>query len=389
MKARWMVGAVLGFTGAAGLGWAALGVDRGPSGGPMSCATFQVAKGDVLLIGHNLDDAENETPGMIVVNKRGVAKESVSYADLKAFSGRDDSQPRLRWTSAYGSITYNVFGKEFPDGGMNEAGLYVGEMTLLGSVYPKDAGKVNMYHHAWMQYLLDTCSQVPEVLDSLKKINVDGHCQWHFFVADRSGRAAVIEFDEGKSLVYTGEALPVKVSTNYTYPSCLKKLSEFEGFGGKAKVDYALDPKKDRRFVWAADRIRKIDAGSAPPTVAQVFEILAQMGCGANRWALVFDPKAMRVTFHTEKCRTPRWVDFASCDFTCETPVQALDINRALSGDVAPQFVPLTDAMNREFVDRFFSGIDVGFLGNLFWKGQMVRHLQAYQATCKCPSQKS
>lgn len=379
-----MWGAAFGTVAVVGAGLFALCQYRGPSGGPQSCSTFAVAKGETLLIGHNLDDAVNEAPGLVVINKRGVPKESISYTDLNPLPARGAAPLRVRWTSTYGSITYNVFGKEFPDGGMNEAGLYVGEMTLLGSVYPKDAGLVRIYHHAWMQYLLDNFDSVPKVIESLGKVTVDGHCQWHFFVADRAGRTAAIEFDEGKTLVYTGGALPVRVLTNYTYPSCMKKLSEYEGFGGTRKVDYAPDDKKDRRFIWAAEMIRKIETGAPAPTVEQAFEILSQLGCGANRWALVFDPKVMRILFSTEKCRKVRWVDYASFDFTCKTSIVALDINKDLSGDVASQFTPLTNARNKEFLDKWFSGLDVGFLGNLFWKGRLAKNLQAYQERCIC-----
>lgn len=348
-----------------------------------ACSTFQVSAGDTLLIGHNLDDSV-ETPGMIVVNKRGVSKQSLSYRDINSSSGHDDSLPRARWVSRYGSITYNVFGKEFPDGGMNEKGLYVGEMTLLGSVYPADPALVRIYHHAWMQYLLDNFATVPEVLESLFKVTVDGHCQWHFLVADRDGRAAAIEFDEGKTLTYTGDQLPVKVLTNTTYPSCLKKLAKFAGFGGTREIDYT-NCKEDLRFVWAAAMLRRLEAGAAAPTVEQAFDVLRQMWCGANRWSLVYDPKHLRLYFQTYRARQPRYVDFASFDLSCKSPAVALDIHRPLSGDVARDFVPHTPAMNLELLKTFFGGLDVGFFGNLFWKGKMIDHLQAYQQTCACP----
>lgn len=354
------------------------------AGGPRSCATFLMTRGDTVLVGHNLDDAANETPGLLVVNKRGVRKESVSYQDLNSFSGRDKAVKRLAWVSKHGSITYNVFGREFPDGGMNEAGLYVGEMTLLGSVYPSDPSLVKMYHHAWMQYLLDSFESVPEVLASLAKVVPEGHCQWHFFVADRAGRSAVIEFEEGKTLTYTGESLPVRVSTNYTYPSCLKRLAEFEGFGGTSPIDYG-EKEKDRRFVWAAAMLRQAEADPAAPAHEQAFKILEQMWCGANRWSLVLDPRQMRVWLSTDHNRKLRWVDFAPHDFTCATPVLALDIQKDLAGDVSRHFVPLTDEMNLAFVKQYFSGLDVGLLGNMFWKGRMVKHLNAYQQQCTCP----
>lgn len=350
----------------------------------LSCATFQLKKGKTLLVGHNLDDAVNDTPGMILVNKRGVSKKSISYQDLNSFSGRDDSVQRISWEAKLGSVTYNVFGREFPDGGMNEAGLYVGEMTLLGSVYPTDPKFIKIYHHAWIQYLLDNFESVPEVLDNLTKVTLDGHCQWHFFVADRAGRAAVIEFDENKVLTYTGDTLPVRVSTNYTYPSCLKRLADFQGFGGTNPIDFK-QTEKDRRFLWAAAMIKEAEGGSTEVNVETAFKILEQMWCGANRWALVFNPIEMQVWFTTEKNRKVRWIKYSAIDFSCKTPVQMLDIHRNLAGDVAGFFVPFSNEANQEMVKHYFSGLDVGFLGNMFWKGRMVKHLNAYQKSCTCP----
>lgn len=350
-----------------------------------SCATFLMTRGDAVLVGHNLDDAVNETPGMLVVNKRGIAKESISYADINPTWGKPTDVRRISWTSRYGSLTYNVFGREFPDGGLNEAGLYVGEMTLMGSEYPTDPHLVRMYHNAWMQYLLDSFATVPEALESLTRVTLDGHCQWHFFVADRAGRSAVVEFAEGKALTYTGETLPVRVSTNYTYPSCLEVLARYEGFGGTSPVDFT-ETKKDRRFVWAASMLAKAEAGSGEATADEAFRILERMWCNANRWALVLDLKAGRVNFTTEKCRTPRFVDLASLDLTCATPVTALDINRDLEGDVAAHFEILTDARNLAVVESYFSNLDVGFLGNLFWKGRMPKRLHAQQRRFTCPA---
>jgi len=104
-------------------------------GGPESCSTFMMRTGEVLLVGHNLVE-RFETPGQVVVNKRGVSKQNLGWQDIKTPWKRDD--PRVRWVSKYGSITYNTLGKEFIDGGLNDAGLYIGEMTLLGSKYPSD-----------------------------------------------------------------------------------------------------------------------------------------------------------------------------------------------------------------------------------------------------------
>ena len=54
-----------------------------------------------------------------LVKWRGVEKESVRRELLL---GRRRRLPRLGWKLKYGSIIYSTRGKEFADGGMNEAG---------------------------------------------------------------------------------------------------------------------------------------------------------------------------------------------------------------------------------------------------------------------------
>lgn len=89
-----------------------------------SCSTFLLPAGGAFYVSHNLDEYYN-VPGAVVVNKRGVRKESISWEDdLSTVFGKSRNAPRVRWTSKYGSITYNIQGKEFIDGGMNEAGVF-------------------------------------------------------------------------------------------------------------------------------------------------------------------------------------------------------------------------------------------------------------------------
>lgn len=348
-----------------------------------SCSTFLLSGAGRVLVGHNLDDSI-ETPGMIVVNPRGLTKRGARYQDLFPFAPGKKSDPRLIWTARYGSITYNVFGKEFPDGGMNESGLYVGEMTLRGTKYPTGPYLTRLYHHAWVQYLLDNFSTVPEVIDALASVVPEGHCEWHFFVSDREGRAAVIEFLEGRTVVRTGEALPWKLLTNSSYVESLTLLSEFEGFGGSRMLKPAPDCRPDLRFVTAAGMIRDIQTGAAEPTVEQAFSVLQAMWCGVNRFSLVYDPVGMRMYFTTYKARNLRWVDFSSFDFTCAPSVPCLDIHRDVAGDVAGAFVPLTDEANRGLLRLYFQGIDAGFWGDLVWKPLMIKNLHAWQKMTVC-----
>ena len=90
------------------------------------CQTFLLKEGNTLIAGHNLG-MPMHIPGVIVINKRGVFKKGISWDEI--LSGKPTANPPLTWESKYGSITFNPFCRDFPDGGMNEVGLYIEEMT--------------------------------------------------------------------------------------------------------------------------------------------------------------------------------------------------------------------------------------------------------------------
>jgi choloylglycine hydrolase len=339
-----------------------------------SCSTFVLAHGDNLLVGHNLDDYI-PVPGLVVINKRGVAKENIGWEDLRL--GWSKSRPRIRWVARYGSLTGNTFGLEFPDGGLNEAGLYAGETTLLGTVYPPAHGRPQIYHHQWVQYVLDNFATVEAVLADLPRVVIDGHCQWHFFLADARGQAAVIEFRQGEPVVYTGERLPVPVLCNTAYADELAILREREGFGGTRPVDFA-DDKGPERFAQAATMLQRYTAQPTRPALEFAFAILQQLVCGNNKWQTVYDVREHRLHYRTYRTGDIRSVSLAAFDLSPAAPAMMLDIHAPGSGDVSGQLQPYDATRNRRSVAEAWSGIDLGFPLNVLFKPLLVRRLSHY-----------
>jgi penicillin V acylase-like amidase (Ntn superfamily) len=329
-----------------------------------SCSTFMVAKGNDLLIGHNLDDYI-EAPGLIVINKRGVLKENISWKELSQPSFGRRVYPKISWRSSYGSITYNTGGKEFIDGGLNEAGLYVGEMTLYETQYPSADDLPKIYHHQWMQYLLDNFESVDQVVESLTRIIIDGHCLWHFFVADRQGEAIIIEFLEGKPVIYRGENMPFKVLCNAQYSEELKKLAKYEGFGGTDQIDFHDYTSINRRFPQAAAMFREYESHPVETTLDFAFKILNQIKGDNNKWGILYDVRNLRMYFYTSHAESLRFVDFNAFDFSDQTPTMILDVHKDLSGDANQHFLPFDPHENRKHI--FWNAIRVpGFNGWLY-----------------------
>ena len=350
---------------------------KAPAG--RSCFSFLFSDGGALVVGHNLDD-NMKVPGMIVINPRGVSKGNISYSDIKA-GQITGSSSRLRWMSKYGSVTYNVFGREFPDGGMNEAGLYVGEMTLMGTEWPAREDVAGFYHHHWMQYLLDNFATVDEALSSLSTALPEGHCQWHFFLADRNGDSAVLEFIEGKPVAYSGEKLPFKILGNDRYDLEIKDIRNYEGFGGAKKAAPRYE-REDPRFRWAALMFKQYDRKELPMDFA--FRVLKKMDLGNNKWALVYDITGKKLYFRTSEQPSLKWIDISVLDFSCSKMTRAMDIHQKAEGDSTGRFAALDNEKNAEAVKRAWAEIDAGFAGNSFWKPKMVKGQIALASGFRC-----
>lgn len=307
------------------------------------CSTFMLKKGNVFIVGHNLDE-RSFIPGCIVVNKRGVTKKGITFEELR--TGKKDVSLPLTWTSKYGSVTYNPFGRDFPDGGLNEAGLYIGEMTLVETRFPEDETKPKIFMSLWIQYVLDNFESVEQVISSTDEIMLDGW-GWHFFIVDSNGNAAAIEFIDGKTLIYRYKKLPVTALCNSTYPDEMKQLAEYEGFGGEKPV--VLEDKKTPRFVHVAHMLKKFNPDEDSP-VDYGFDILQSLERGGTQWSLVYDVKNMCVYFRTVKTRKIRYVDFNSFNFSCDTPVKMMDIHADLEGDIKHAFSDYSAELNQKFL---------------------------------------
>jgi len=323
-----------------------------------SCSTFVLDDGDVRLVGHNLDETPGfHVPGMLCINKRGVTKQGVTWARLTrppegdesanvAVSG--ESGPTLMWTSVHGSVTINTDGLEFPDCGMNEAGLVVCEMSLPTTRFPTDSGKPTLFMSQWIQYLLDTCSSVDEVVNSASSVNLDGW-NWHFLVADGDRGCAVIEFIEGRAVTYEGDGLPVSLLCNRPYDAELSLLGEyrrspFHRFLGRV---FSRIP----RFVRGAYLLDEYNPAEGVSPHEYSWEILEDIRiAGWNKWSVMFDVSRMALQFNTQGERGIRRLSFSGIDFSCGHAHMLLDVHSTPPGDVSGAFVEYSRELNHGFL---------------------------------------
>jgi len=318
-----------------------------------SCSTFLLNKGGSFLIGHNLDERTAKAQhGSVFINKRGESRTAVSFEQI--FTGRKTDGKKLNWTSTHGSVTFSSLGKNFIDGGYNEAGLYIQEMSLEGGSLPTGAdGKTRMFMTLWMQYVLDNFSTATEVIQSLEEISIDGW-PWHFFVCDAQDNHSCIDFVDGEARVYSGKAMPYAAMTNYEYKQELDSLAPYQGFGGSKKVDMNdlgdLEPPRNTRFIQACHLINN---ATDQPDVDEAFNILYAMDRGALRppggrhWSYVIDARAGRVYLETRTTPKRRYFDLDRFDFAAGKPSQLVDIHINQNGDISSLFEDVTPVSNR------------------------------------------
>jgi len=313
-----------------------------------SCSTFMLKKDSIVIAGHNLDKGKH-AHGIVVINKRNVQKQCKSWTEL-AYN-QAVPNPKMEWTSKYGSVTVNRFCRDFPDGGMNEAGLFIEEMSLAGTSWPvDDSTKSKIFMCLWMQYALDSFETIDQVVQSAHDLSIEGW-SWHFFTADRNGNAAVIEFLDGKVVVYKGEDLPISVLANTAYAEELKLIKEYEGFGGTKKID--LENDQMPVFNYGAKMTKEFNP-SKSPAIEYGFDMLKKFSWSGTQWSYVCDLKNLKVYFKTQPSPEIKTIDFAELDFSCETPVKMLDIHAFLSGPVEKYFQDYSTEYNMGAVKTTF-----------------------------------
>jgi len=303
-----------------------------------ACTTFCLRDDGRVLFGKNYDWSVGD--GLLVVNQRGVARKADVPNDRPA-----------SWVSRYGSVTFNQYGRDFPSGGMNEAGLVIELMMLEGSRYPAPDQRPAVDILQWIQYNLDTHATVAEVLAADQKVRINGEVPLHYLVADRQGQVASVEFLNGRMVAHTGKDLPVAALTNSTYDA-----SETSREETKARHLAAPEgPASLARFQRAAGRVDGFD-GQKGDAVAYAFDTLDQVAQGSyTQWSIVYEIDRLKVHFRTRDLRPVRTLSLKDLDFTCGPPVRVLRLDAKVQGNVASALVPYTRQVNYDLVHASFS----------------------------------
>jgi len=307
-----------------------------------ACTTFVMEGGGKIYFGRNLD-WEWES-GLVLVNQRNIAKMAVVAPGSVG----------AKWISKYGSVTFNQFGLDIPFGGMNEAGLVVENMWLDETKYPAPDSRPGINLAQWIQYQLDNCRTVNEVLATDKKIRLEPlavPAGIHYLICDASSDCAIIEFLNGEMIAHRGSKLPYHVLANDTYDASAKFAKEHPG-------DPDGKPLKNPSSFWRFTRAEECVADFKPRTpeqdVAYAFNALNQVHQGDfTVWRIVYDVTGRKIHFRTFKNPEERVIDLNKLDFSCGHPLQFTDIEaKPAATELEFKALPVQSLQN--YLEKFY-----------------------------------
>jgi len=298
------------------------------------CTTFFINKDGQLIFGRNYDWVTDA--GMVCTNLKGLSKTSMKTQDGETIS----------WVSQYGSITFNQYGKEFPTGGMNEKGLVAELMWLDETVYPPSDNRPAIGVLQWIQYQLDNCATIDEVIATDKKLRIAsiGTAPLHYLIADANGNAATIEFLNGKMIAHKENQLSFAVLTNSVYEESVKSYTE--------RI-YNSSNNSLQRFGIACEKIQHLNGNTiAKPLIDYAFDILAEVAQGDHtKWSIVYDITNKSIQFRTNRFKEIKTLSFLAFDFTCTSPSKAWDMNQQANGNINTLFENFNTSINQRIIE--------------------------------------
>lgn len=164
--------------------------------------------------------------GHLHMNGRGLTKTAFELAP----------DQNLEWLSNYGSVTFNYLGKEFPHGGMNEAGLtiqLIDHRSNESSTENSSSIKLNVFQ--WIQYQLDNFNCIEAIIKNATEVGYaepEG-TKFIFLVADAKGKTTLLSTKNGKVISKTFNGHKMRSGKN-----SLAKMARVKGIKSKTVSYY-------------------------------------------------------------------------------------------------------------------------------------------------------
>ena len=299
-----------------------------------ACTTFTHKTAEGIVFAGNMD-LLIPTGGLVVVNRRNIAKQNIR-------SNKNGSI--ASWTTRYGSVSFNIAGRGFAWGGLNEEGLAIQTLEVRTEVYPEPDHRIPLDNGSWIQYALDMAGSVADVVAMDKTIRPvkDGGYGFHVIMADATGASAVVEYIEGKMVVYTGKTLPVCALSNIAYD---KALWSYRNDGPRWWWLGMGDSPE--RFATVAKRMEQYKPSIHTNSTRYALESLTRAANQYTLWSVVYNIDKRKIWFRTVRSGNTKIINLSDFDFSCDTPSLMIDVDTQERDNVSEKFQPYDRQMNK------------------------------------------
>lgn len=303
--------------------------------------------------------------GLVVFNPVGLKKTSLNL---------DLQETPVSWTSLHASLTFDQYGCEMPNGGMNDAGLAIELMILGQTQYPAKDERPAVNELQFIQYALDNFASVEEMIEGAALIRISqAYAQVHYLACDATGVCAAFEWLDGELALATGDDMPAPTLANSTYADSAAYLAQFEGFGGSKPIPQSISSLD--RFV-RASALGVLGAdGEVPGAALSILDSVSQGDF--SKWNIVYDLENRIVHFRTLSSAAVKRVALSDFDPGCESGRYVLDIDYLEPGDASGAFEPYTLEANKALIDK-----SIGTIPGL--PEVAIEILALYPGTLKC-----
>lgn len=260
------------------------------------------------LVGVNYDSESNE--GYIIKNLRDIKK--VAYGT--------NGDVVAEWTSKYGSLTFNTLGKEFPNGGVNEAGLTI-EMLIEDEAHYPENGSPYLSEFEWVQYNLDNFKTAAEVHAYFDTVTINPIAKKvHFIVSDVAARGYIIDFENGKM---------VAEKSDYEFQALTNtKVKEANAYYAKTKenINYESRTSLDR-FSQLSKMGEKRETNGINGMLAAMEKSSINFGAYKTQFTIIYDLKGKEIRFKSHDNPRLKTIQLNRLTYDKHSPIVAMKIN--------------------------------------------------------------
>lgn len=164
-----------------------------------SCSAFTVRDNEKnRYMARNYDNTPN--PVMLVVTAPKNAYKSISTVNLNCLGYNNESVPK--------KYDFKLFAAPyFPTDGMNEKGISISTLQVNFARKQKIPDQTTINAYALIRLVLDYAASIDEAVELASEYNIyfDASMNVHFFICDKDGNSALLEFVNGEMYVINNE----------------------------------------------------------------------------------------------------------------------------------------------------------------------------------------